>query len=282
MKFYKGLLAALTCAIVIAIVQTRIAIALAPEQINQIAKEITVLIDGQYPGSGVIVARQGNTYYVLTAAHVVATEDKYEVVTPDGERYAVSYSIVKKLSGVDLAVLEFTSNKNYSIARLGNSNQLSEGSTVYISGWANPGREILQRVRQFTSGQVSALSPTPLADGYALVYTNITRAGMSGGAVLNDKGHLVGVHGRAEGDAVFGDRPEIAINVKVGFNLGIPIKTFVNYVKKAGIQLELHSVESASELAKPSSFSDGSTSTRPPVISGSEGAVPLVCPGRRC
>jgi hypothetical protein len=46
------------------------------EAVGKIAQQITVLIDGQNPGTGVIIAKKDNTYYVLTAGHVVATEDE--------------------------------------------------------------------------------------------------------------------------------------------------------------------------------------------------------------
>ena len=55
----------------IAIVQTQSAVAQSAEQVNKIAEQITVLIEGQNQGSGIIIAREGSTYYVLTAKHVV-------------------------------------------------------------------------------------------------------------------------------------------------------------------------------------------------------------------
>lgn len=66
-----------------------------------------------------------------------------------------------------------------------------------------------------------------------MVYTNVTRAGMSGGPVFNDDGKVVGIHGLAEGREVVlpgyqGDRSVI----KAGFNLGIPINTFVRLSKR--------------------------------------------------
>ena len=70
MNFYYGIPAALT-GVAIVLVQPQLAVALTANQVNRIASEITVLIDGINPGSGAIVARNGNTYYVLTAKHVV-------------------------------------------------------------------------------------------------------------------------------------------------------------------------------------------------------------------
>jgi hypothetical protein len=45
---------------------------------------------------------------------------------------------------------------------------------------------------------------------------------MSGGAVLNEKGELIGIHGQAQGKEVYlGESGSVAL--KSGFNLGIPI-----------------------------------------------------------
>lgn len=69
-----------------------------PKDVREIAKKITVRID--YPGengSGVIIAKDGNNYYVLTAHHVAENTNK-EVVTPDGKRYPVNDSTVKSLT----------------------------------------------------------------------------------------------------------------------------------------------------------------------------------------
>jgi hypothetical protein len=68
----------------------------------------------------------------------------------------------------------------------------------------------------------------PLRDGYALVYDNNTSEGMSGGAILNEKGELIGVHGRADLDTK---------EDKTGFNLGIPINTFLRVSAKSGIDV---------------------------------------------
>jgi S1-C subfamily serine protease len=203
-------------------------------QISQVAMTITVLIDGQNPGSGVIVQRNGRTYYVLTAKHVVATPDEYDVVTPDKKKYRVDYKRVRKFNGVDLALLEFDSDENYSIARIGDSQKATLGAPVYVAGFPNPGREIRERIFQFRSGEISARPPKPLADGYALVYTNSTREGFSGGPVLDGNGLLIGIHGRAEVDAnqpIPANQGGSVLPARVGVNLGVPINTFLELAK---------------------------------------------------
>ena len=88
-------------------------------KVRETAETITVRID--FPGgngSGIIIARQGNNYYILTAKHVVEKENKYQIVAPDGAVYPVDYTTVKKLEGTDLAVLQFQSQTAYQIATL--------------------------------------------------------------------------------------------------------------------------------------------------------------------
>ena len=230
---------AITSAIVIT--QPQAAVALTGELVNDIARDVTVLINGINPGSGAIIGKNGNTYYVLTAKHVVATEDEYTLITSDKKAHKIDYSNVKLLPGVDLAVVEFTSKQNYKVAKLANSNGAKEGATVFTSGWPNPGREIKERIRQFSQGNITARPEKPLADGYSIVYTNWTRAGMSGGPVLNTAGHLVGIHGRAEGEAVsaLGRESGAPAPGKIGINLAIPTNTFLSLKEKAGIDLNL-------------------------------------------
>ena len=193
--------------------------------VAQIAKGITVLIDGVNPGSGIIVGREGNTYTVLTAAHVIPVQDEYDIVTSDKQKYPLRYSTVQKMAGVDMATAKFTSDKSYPVASLGDATKVTEGSPVYVAGFPKPGPAITQPVYNFTIGRVTANASQPLADGYGLVYSNSTLPGMSGGPVLDRQGKLVGVHGRADGGQL--ERQTETVYVKTGFNLGIPINTYL-------------------------------------------------------
>jgi S1-C subfamily serine protease len=106
MKFTYPLVATLFGSVAIALVQPHVAVAMkSPTQVADIARQVTVQIDGQNPGSGVIIARQGQTYYVLTSAHVVETADEYDVVTSDGKKNQMDYKLVRKFpNNVDLAI----------------------------------------------------------------------------------------------------------------------------------------------------------------------------------
>jgi serine protease Do len=286
-SFYKfsGMLVGL---VAIAISVPRLGVALEATKIYDIAQGITVLVDGQNPGSGITIAKQGDTYYVLTAKHVVATPDEYEIVTSDRQRYPLDYSSVKKLPNVDLAIISFNSKREYKLASLADSKEAKPGAVVHIYGFPNPGREIKERIPQFTSGEITANAP--LKDGYALVYTNVTRAGMSGGPVLNDRGLVVGVHGRAESEASSdGNESGSGTAGKIGFNLGIPIATFVSLAKQAGINVAVEQTAQSTsdstsqvETVPETPVSSPTGISRPAVVRPSFQPETTVCAGRNC
>ncbi len=208
----------------IAIVQPPNARAQNAEQVNKIAEQITVLIEGQNQGSGIIIAREGSTYYVLTAKHVIAGGGEAKIMGPDRNSFPVDSSNIIQLPGVDLAIVSFVSSGNYEIAQLGDSKTVTVGEQVYVSGWPKPGETITRQIRQMTAGQISARER--VNDGYELIYTNPTRQGMSGGPILDLRGRVIGIHGRTEGST------EDTVT-KAWVNLGIPINTFVELAPKA-------------------------------------------------
>lgn len=208
--------------------------------VAKIAKGATVTIDSDKShGSGVIIQQQGSQYLVLTAAHVVRNQPlKYEVVTADDVRYPLQPAAIQLLPGVDLAIVKFTSAKRYQVPKLGNVNNSPEGTTAYVAGFPVGTEAIDRLVFNFTDGKITANSNKALKDGYALIYSNNTLPGMSGGGVFNDSGELIAIHGKGDVDTKIKTseiNPEI--RVKTGFNLGIPINTFQQLASKIGIDL---------------------------------------------
>ncbi|QLE56224.1 trypsin-like peptidase domain-containing protein [Nostoc sp. TCL26-01] len=206
-----GVLSALLLGITVVIVQPA-ATALTPKEISEIAQQITVRIDGANTGSGVIIERQGDIYIVVTNWHVVQLEGNYTVQTPDGKRYTFNKSQVKQFSGVDLAVFQFTSNANYRVAEKGNSDQVALGTNISVAGYPQGTSDI-----DFRRGAISRLVRNP-KDGYAFVYDIGGFPGMSGGAILDEQGKLVGIHGRAI------TRPDTNATTVYG----IPLKTYLS------------------------------------------------------
>ena len=278
--------------------QTPASLSLQANQVGKSAENFTVLISSDYPGSGVIIAKKGKAYTVLTAEHVVRHSDfEYQIVTSDGKKHPVQYQNVKKLPGVDLAVVSFSSGNEYSTAKLAKAGEAGIGSVVYTAGFPDPGQAIENRIFQFTRGEVSGLNPKA-KDGYSLIYTNITRKGMSGGPVLNTNGELVGIHGRAETD-VQGD-----VQVKAGLNLGIPIKTFLSLAPKVGLKLDFNNPKPVAKPAStpataakpaepgpavsPPGFQPGTTPTSSPRLPSRpkpirpKGSGSTVCAGSNC
>jgi Trypsin-like peptidase domain/TPR repeat/Tetratricopeptide repeat len=233
-------------------IQAQSAVALSIPEINQVAKSITVQIDGPTHGSGVIVKRDGSTYTVLTTAHVVKATGRYTVAASDGNRASVDSSTIKPFAGIDLAILQFKSDRNYPVTEMGDSTKVVEGSLCYVSGFPSKTAAITESIYNFTEGKIRANTPKPLADGYALLYSNDTLPGMSGGPVLDEQGRLIGIHGRAD-TSNRGQASDINSNivVKTGFNLGIPIHTFLSAVAKVDPSFTVGKVSSSAASPKP-------------------------------
>jgi serine protease Do len=235
------------------------------KEVNDIAREVTVLIRGERGhGSGVIIHKTGNVYYVLTANHVVRKQDSYKLVTADKQAYGIEYGKIKRMNGIDLAIVKFTSDKNYPVAKIAPV-RTSEGQDVFVSGWPTNGAVGNaaggELIRQFTSGSISGFLPKDL-NGYSTIYTNVTRAGMSGGPVFDAGGRLIAIHGMGDKEdatalAESGLTQEVAIGlaakIKPGFNYGIPIDTFLKKSDTVGIDGDILAIEKtpAPEVGAP-------------------------------
>ncbi|WP_051503185.1 MULTISPECIES: trypsin-like peptidase domain-containing protein [Nostocales] len=239
------------------------------------AKQITVRIDSSSSvnGSGIIIAKNGDTYTVLTAAHVVCEREdatkpcgnyNYQILAPDGKQYPVEKNTIKTEEGVDLGVLKFTApNQNYQVATLANYNPNDKDfmfDYIFTAGYPKLGNSspwwltmgqifglevgLLQsRESDFqtdSSGKLQTASS--LTGGYELVYTSITYGGMSGGPVLDSQGRVIGIHGRAEGEQAIdeqtGDRGTSKGRVQLGYSLGIPTSTFLGLASRLGVQAQ--------------------------------------------
>ncbi|MDY6939669.1 MAG: serine protease [Cyanobacteriota bacterium] len=225
---------------------TQIAEAAAREDVTQMAREITVrVLSESGAGSGTIVDRSGSTYTVLTNDHVLPEGETYSILTADGSRHAAWRLDAPAFGELDLALMQFTSDRPYSVAQRGNSATLEIGESIYAAGfpnWQPLGEDAIEDTRDWgfdafalTRGEVGMKLERSLARGYQLGYTNDVRSGMSGGPVLDASGQLVGINGRLKSpiqgiDAFIledGSQPSPQLFAQMeGFSWAIPISTF--------------------------------------------------------
>ncbi|CAD5955541.1 putative WD repeat-containing protein alr2800 [Planktothrix rubescens] len=198
MKFSQGLGVILGTA-TLTLIQWQPIQALTAQQVGEIAKQITVMIGGlDGKGSGVIIARQGNTYTVLTAYHVIKNPGGYDVITIDGQKYPVESS--QQIGELDLALIKFTSSQTYTVANIANSNTVQEGATVYYSGYPVPSASNSQeRIYRFLTAQMTGRGKAE-KEGYDLFLSGEPKPGISGGPILDEQGRLIGIYGKAEVD----------------------------------------------------------------------------------
>lgn len=182
------------------LVATPVLAQLSPQEINSIARQTTVLIapgltpelideleenrqnplarkknlDGVWnPGSGVIIAKEGTSYYILTVTHNFKQRHldqnlSYGIRTSDGQVHEITavndgrgcplngkvaqeqkllrfgcYSkyMPNRVDGFDLAIVRFESDKEYPVAPLGSPDAINIMDTVYVSGWPDPEKE---------------------------------------------------------------------------------------------------------------------------------------------
>lgn len=218
------------------------------KDLKKLAESITVRIFDENVseprgGSGVLISRRGNDYIVVTNYHVVSEQKlNYQLETPDGKFYPVKIisSPNTDLIADDLALVQFTTENQYQVISVIINPQINIGQNIFAVGF--PFKDDFNQSRQleFTKGSVSMILNRPLIGGYQLGYTNKVFNGMSGGAILNQKGELVGLNGLGKypviGDPyVFKDGTTVSDQEwgKMShLSWAIPPKYIVNFIHK--------------------------------------------------
>lgn len=206
-------------------IQSIDSVALSNAEIGGLTKEITVQILGQSSsGSGVLIAKDNDTYAVATAWHVLRDQREGEelfVQTSDERMHKANYHSIRRIKGVDLAVVNIKSDQTYPIAKIGRSSLAKPGEKVFVSGFPLPTTAVPKSIFRLLQGNIIANTSVAQPDGYQLMYSNSTLPGMSGAPVISRKGGLIGIHGRGETDIVLSEQKDVAI--KTGVNQAVPI-----------------------------------------------------------
>ena len=134
-------------------------------------------------GSGIIFDERG---YVLTADHVVRGVTSVTVYHSDGREEP---GIILGRDEVrDLAIVKISGDPDLPLARMGNTEDVRMGDSVYSLGFT-PFNEAMTS----TVGIVSALLPHG-PEGYTIIQTDaFLYPGQSGGPLLNDRGEVIGI-----------------------------------------------------------------------------------------
>ncbi len=203
-------------------------------QLDRQARLVTVRIENAAEnGSGVIIERAGNSYYLLTAEHVVKNTQELRIITHDQRIYKINPSEIKRSDDTDLAIVKFTSTQPYQVATLGNYDVL-DGAVVFPGGWPAPTKINSQQwqwhlnpgtISSQTQGMFQTQNKRSFGNGYDSIYSSLTHGGMSGGPVFDSAGRVIAIHGRAEGGG------------SIGNSLGMSIKNFVSSTDRLGINV---------------------------------------------
>ena len=174
-------------------------------------------------GTGVIVTSDG---YIVTNAHVSGEKySKCYVTLASGKTY--NGDVVWSNTDIDMAIVKIN-QKNLQTAKLGDSDNIKVGETVYAIG--NPiGYEFQRTV---TSGIISAMDRTIKFEEDEkeiymedLIQTDATiNPGNSGGPLVNAEGQVIGING-------------VKITSAEGISFAIPInstKNVINSFEKNG------------------------------------------------
>jgi Do/DeqQ family serine protease len=140
-------------------------------------------------GSGVIVKKSGNVYYVLTNQHVAGSSTEIEVKLSDNRSY--KGKLVGGDERKDIALVSFETGDDIPVAKLGDSDAVQTGDIVFAVG--SP----LGYMASVTQGIVSAVGRSGGPNGNINDFIQTDAAinqGNSGGPLVNIRGEVVGIN----------------------------------------------------------------------------------------
>ena len=165
---------------------------IAPE-LRHYGRAISVkIISNNSIGSGVIIGKRGDRYLVWTNNHVVEGSQNLAIETVDNKTHAARTIHNAIDSNDDSALVEFESPQNYAIASLNTAAKPVVKQNILSIGYSSQASNIVVE-----PGYIDRVLPQTLKEGYQVGYTSQVVRGMSGGAILNIFGDLVGINGKS-------------------------------------------------------------------------------------
>ena len=141
-------------------------------------------------GSGVIVRKTGNTFYVLTNNHVAGSATKISIKLNDGREF--EGKLVGADSRIDVALVSFESkDSSIPVAKLGDSDKVQPGDICMAFGAP------LGYSQSVTQGIVSAVGRSESHMSAISDYIQTDAAinqGNSGGPLVNIYGEVIGIN----------------------------------------------------------------------------------------
>jgi serine protease DegQ len=173
------------------------------QQIRSIS--VRILANDESIGSGVLIDKQDRVYTVITNAHVLqAASAPFKIQTHDGQIYIAATIAPPANQNRDLSTLRFQSDRDYTPAQLASVSP-KVGALVWAAGYpldegtTTPAdsQNIPAKVSGVTiaDGKVTQILPVAITGGYQIGSDNAIRKGMSGGALVDVEGNLVGING---------------------------------------------------------------------------------------
>jgi S1-C subfamily serine protease len=164
---------------------------------------IKILANGEKIGAGVLLAKQQRVYTAITNAHVIQSASApFQLQTHDGQIYAAALVTPPIGQNRDLSMLRFQSlDRVYSTAKLATASPKS-GDRVWTAKF--PSEKTNQTLEDapsaisppnIVSGQIAQILPIPLSGGYSIGSDLEIDRDMSGGALIDRSGKLVGING---------------------------------------------------------------------------------------
>ena len=168
-------------------------------------------------GSGVIIEKKGSQYTVLTAMHLfedIDLEIPFTIRTADYSFHKVNNESIEQIDNLDLAIFTFNTDKEYETANFTNISTLKKDDVLFSSGFVDNNF-------YFQKGELVASSNIKVRDGNQLIYTSKVVPGMSGGAIFDNYGKLVGINTMSNSKS-FKDK-------SFSYSLGVPNSFFINF-----------------------------------------------------